>query len=66
MEEISKKDMRLNWHGHMMRREENCVGWIAMGMEVQGRRKRGRPRRRWLDREISMISEKRTVRGGSV
>ena len=29
-----------------------------MGMEVQGRRKRGRPRRRWLAREKHEITEK--------
>ena len=34
----------------MMRREEHYVGRRAMEMKVQGRRKRGRPRRRWLDK----------------
>ena len=31
-------------------------------MKVQGRRKRGRPKRRWLNR-VKMISEKRDCRG---
>ena len=34
----------------MMRREEHYVGRRAMVMKVQGRRKRGRPKRRWLDK----------------
>ena len=33
----------------MLRREEHYVGRRAMEMKVQGRRKRGRPKRRWLD-----------------
>ena len=30
-------------------REEQYPGRKAMGIEVQGRRKRGRPKGRWLD-----------------
>ena len=33
-----------------MREEEHYVGRRAMEMKVQGRRKRGRPNRRWLDK----------------
>ena len=33
-----------------MTREEHYVGRRAMEMKVQGRRKRGRPKRRWLNR----------------
>ena len=49
--EITKKvlERRLKWYGHVMRREEHHVGRRAMVMKVQGRRKRGRPNRRWLD-----------------
>ena len=62
--QIAKKvqDMRLNWYGHancyghVMRRE--CyVGSKAMEMKVQGRRKRGRPQRRWLDKVKDVIKE---------
>ena len=35
----------------MMRREEHYIGRSAMEMEVQGRRKRGRPDRRWYQRD---------------
>ena len=50
--EISTKvqGRRLKWYGHVMRREEHCVGRRAMEMKVHGRRKRGRPKRRWSDR----------------
>ena len=41
-----------------MRREEHYVGRRAMVMKVQGRRKRGRPKRRWLDKVKYDIKEK--------
>ena len=41
-----------------MRREEHCVGRRAMVMKVQGRRKRRRPKRRWLDKVKDDIKEK--------
>ena len=43
----------------MMRREEHYVGRRAMVMKVQGRRKRGRPKRRWMDKVMEDIKEKR-------
>ena len=50
--EITKKvqERRFKWYGHVMRREEHYVGRRAMVMKVQGRRKRGRTKRRWLDK----------------
>ena len=58
--QITKKvqERRLNWYGHVMRREEHCVGRRAMIMKVQRRRKRGRPKRRWLDKVNDDIKEK--------
>ena len=49
--EISKKvqEGRLRWYGHLLRREDDHVGRHTMEMEVQGRRRRGRPRKRWRD-----------------
>ena len=44
------QERRFKWYGHVMRREEHYVGRIAMVMKVQWRRKRGRPKRRWLDK----------------
>ena len=40
---------RLRWYGHVKRRKEDYVGKRMMEMAVPGRRKRGRPRRRWMD-----------------
>ncbi len=49
---ISQKvqEIRLKWYGHVMQRKK-------MEMEVQGRRKRGRSNRRWLDRVRDDIKE---------
>ena len=41
------RNARLRWYEHVKRREENYVG--KRMMEMPGRRKRGRPRRRWMD-----------------
>ena len=43
------RNARLRWYGHVKRREEGYVGKTMMEMGVPGRRKRGRPRRRWMD-----------------
>ena len=58
--EITKKvqERRLKWYGHVVRREEHYVGRRAMVMKVQGRRKRGRPTRKWLDKVKDDIKEK--------
>ena len=52
VEEIAKqvKEKRLKWYGRVMTREEHYVGRRVMEMEVEGRRKRGIPNRRWLDK----------------
>ena len=43
------RDARLRWYGHVKRREEGHVGKRMMEMAVPGRKKKGRPRRRWMD-----------------
>ena len=60
VEGITKKveERRLKWYGHVMRREEHYIGRRAMVMKVQGRRKRGRPTRSWLDKVKDDIKEK--------
>ena len=45
----SLEQRRLQWFGHIMRREEDHVCKRTMNMEVQGTRKRGRPKMRWRD-----------------
>ena len=58
--EITKKvqERRLKWYGHVMRKEEHYVARRAMEMTVQRRKKRGRPKRRWLDKVKDDIKEK--------
>ena len=71
--EISKKiqESRLRWFGHLKRRVgEEHVGREVMEMEVEGNRRRGRPKTRWKDcingdiREknidIAMVNNRRT------
>ena len=48
---------RLKWYGHVSRREDEYVGKRVMGMEVPGKRRRGRPKRRWLDSIRNDLSE---------
>ena len=59
MKESQRKSrtIRLKWYGHVMRREEQYVRRKAMEMKVRGRIKRGRPKRRWLDRVRDDIKE---------
>ena len=40
---------RLRWYGHVMRRDQEYVGRKMMEMELPGKRRRGRPKRRFLD-----------------
>ncbi|XP_047491860.1 uncharacterized protein LOC125041127 [Penaeus chinensis] len=42
------KESRLRWFGHVDRRDESYVGKRVMKMTA-GKRKRGRPKRRWSD-----------------
>ena len=39
-------------------REDEYVGKSVMGMEVSGKRMRGRPKRKWLDNIKNDLSEK--------
>ena len=40
---------RLRWYGHVMRKYQEYVGRKMMEMELPGKRRRGRPKRRFLD-----------------
>uniref|UniRef100_A0A8D9EQC2 Endonuclease-reverse transcriptase n=1 Tax=Cacopsylla melanoneura TaxID=428564 RepID=A0A8D9EQC2_9HEMI len=47
--EVTKKiqERRMQWYGHVMRRDEDYVGKRVRKMEVSGRRARGRPKKKW-------------------
>ena len=55
--EIAKKmqERRLNWYGHVMRREEKCERERVMRMDVEGRRRKGRPKRRSVESVDSIM-----------
>ncbi|KAI5085738.1 hypothetical protein C0J45_24215, partial [Silurus meridionalis] len=43
------REARLRWFGHVQRRDINYIGRRMLRMELPGRRKRGRPKRRFMD-----------------
>ena len=50
--EVSKKiqESRLRWFGHVKRREgEQHIGREVMEMELEGNRRKGKPKTRWKD-----------------
>ena len=58
--EISMKvqESRLKWYGYVLRREDEYVGKRVMVMAVRGKRRIGRPKRRWLDSIRNDLSER--------
>lgn len=44
------QEARLRWYGHVVQSDENSVVRTALRLSPQGRRPRGRPKRRWMDR----------------
>jgi len=58
--EISKKiqERRLQWYEHIMWRTNDYVVRRVMAMEVEGKRGRWRPRRKWMDRVKKDVGEK--------
>ena len=47
--EVTKKvqERRMQWFGHIKRREEDYIGRRKLDMEVEGKRQRGRPKKRF-------------------
>ena len=41
-------NLKLQYFGHLMRRADSLEKTLMLG-EIEGRRRRGRPRMRWLD-----------------
>ena len=59
--EISKKiqESRLGWYGHLRRRAgEDHIGREVMEIELLGNRRKGRPKRRWIDSIDGDLREK--------
>ena len=46
---MKMREGRLRWYGHVMRRDQEYVEIKMMEMELPGKRRRGRPKRRFLD-----------------
>ena len=58
------QESRLKWYGVFIEKVMYTLGKRLMVMEVPGKRRRGRPKRRWLDSITNDLSE-RIVRGGN-
>ena len=43
------REARLRWFGHAQRRDSGDIGRRMLEMELPGRRRRGRPKRRYMD-----------------
>ena len=52
------QESRLKWYWHVLRREDEYVGKRMMGMDVPGKRRRRRPKRRWLDNTKNDLSDR--------
>ena len=46
---MNMREGRLRWYGHVMRKDQEYVGRKMMEMELPEKRRRGRPKRRFLD-----------------
>ena len=43
------REARLRWYGHLRRKDDGYIGRRMLRMELPGKRKRGRPQRRFMD-----------------
>ena len=54
---MKMRERRLRWYGHVMRKDQEYVGRKMMEMELPGKRKRSRLKRRFLDVVIEDMGE---------
>ena len=43
------RESRLRWYGHVLRKDDGYIGRRMLRMELPGKRKRGRPKGRFMD-----------------
>ena len=43
------REARLRWYGHVLRKDDGYIGRTMLRMELPRKRKRGRPKRRFMD-----------------
>ncbi len=44
------REARLRWYGHVVRSEEESIAKRALCLNMEGKRPRGRPKKRWMYR----------------
>lgn len=52
------QESRLRWFGHVERRDESYIGKRVETLDINGKRKRGRPKLRWSDKVEEDLREK--------
>ena len=60
---MKMREGRLRWYGHVMRRDQEYVGRKMMKIELLGKMRRGRPKRRFVDvvkEDIGEVGAKET------
>ena len=57
---MKMREGRVRWYGHVMRRDQEYVGRKMISMELPGKRKRGRPKRRFLKEDMVEVGAKET------
>ena len=43
------REARLRWYGHVLRKDDGYIGRRMLRMDLPGKRKRRRPKRRFMD-----------------